>query len=85
MGVASTPIASGAALASTDVGRRVDVDQLVSAVEIAARLGVTRPQAVYDWRRRHADFPEPVTRLGAVYVWVWDDVAKWARKTGRLR
>lgn len=66
------------------VGRKVDTDDLVSAVEIAARLGLRRPTVVYDWRRRHEDFPQPVTRLGSVYVWVWPDVASWARKTGRL-
>lgn len=66
------------------VGRTVDVDDLVSAVEIVARLGFRRPQLVYDWRRRHADFPEPVARLGSVHVWVWPDVERWARATGRL-
>lgn len=70
------------------VGRKVDVDDLVSAVEIAARLGAKRSTVVYDWRRRQAGtdhpFPEPLTRLGSVHVWAWPDVEKWARKTGRL-
>ena len=30
---------------------------------IAQRLVVTRPQVVHEWRRRHADFPEPVASL----------------------
>jgi len=66
------------------VGRKVDVDDLVSAVEIARRLGVARPQVVYDWRRRHEDFPAPIARLGNVSVWAWPDVEAWARATGRL-
>jgi hypothetical protein len=61
----------------------VDVDHLVSASEIAARLGVRRPGVIHDWRRRHDDFPEPLTRLALGYVWAWPDVAAWAKKTGR--
>jgi len=67
------------------MGRKIDVDQLVGAAEIAQRLGVKRPQVVHDWRRRHADFPEPVAVLEQAMVWSWPDVARWARKTGRLR
>jgi predicted DNA-binding transcriptional regulator AlpA len=66
------------------VGRRVNVDDLVGTAEIAARLGVKRPQVVHDWRRRYKDFPEPVARLSQVHVWSWPDVEAWARKTGRL-
>jgi predicted DNA-binding transcriptional regulator AlpA len=64
--------------------RRIDVDQLVGAAEIAQRLGVKRPQVVHDWRRRHPDFPAPVAELHAALVWAWPDVERWARKTGRL-
>jgi hypothetical protein len=66
------------------VGRKVDVDHLVGTAEIAARLGVARPQVVHDWRHRHPDFPKPVARLRIGYVWSWPDVEHWARKTGRL-
>ena len=66
------------------MGRRVDVDQLVGTTEIAARLDVQRPQVVHDWRRRHPDFPEAVTVVSRVGLWVWSDVERWARATGRL-
>ena len=66
------------------VSRKVDVEQLVGAAEIAERLGVKRPQVVHDWRRRYSDFPEPVAVLKQAMVWAWPDVEKWARKTGRL-
>jgi hypothetical protein len=66
------------------VGRRVDVDQLVGTTEIAFRLGVKRPGVVHDWRRRDADFPEPVAVVSRVGIWAWRDVERWARKTGRL-
>jgi predicted DNA-binding transcriptional regulator AlpA len=66
------------------MGRRVDVDQLVGTTEIAARLGVQRPQVVHDWRRRHPEFPKPVAVVSRVGLWFWPDVEKWARATGRL-
>jgi hypothetical protein len=67
------------------VGRRIDVDNLVGAEEIAERLGLRRYQRVHELRRRHPDFPEPVVRLKRTMVWNWPDVERWARRTGRLR
>jgi len=67
------------------MGRRVDVTNLVGASEIANRLGLARGQVVHEWRRRHADFPEPVARLRQAMVWYWPDVEAWARATGRLK
>jgi hypothetical protein len=61
------------------MGRRVDVDQLVGAEEIAARFGVKRPQVIHTWRARYDDFPAPVVQLKRMMVWNWPDVAKWAR------
>lgn len=67
------------------MGRKVDADELVGAAEIARRLGVKKGSVVSDWRQRHPDFPPPVARLAMGHVWVWSDVAAWARRTGRLR
>ena len=66
------------------MGRKVDVDELVGAAEIARRLGSSRPQVVHAWRRRHDDFPEPVATIDKVLVWHWPDVEAWAKATGRL-
>jgi hypothetical protein len=66
------------------VGRKVDVDDLVGATEIADRLGLAQPQTVHLWRHRYDDFPRPVTHLRQGYLWCWSDVEVWARKTGRL-
>jgi hypothetical protein len=62
----------------------VNVEHLVGAKEIADRLGVARPQVVYEWRRRHPGFPDPVVRLSIGLVWSWPDVERWAKATGRL-
>lgn len=66
------------------MGRSADLDQLVGAAEIAERLGLSRPSVVHDWRKRHPDFPAPAVRLSVGLIWLWPDVERWARATGRL-
>ncbi len=63
--------------------RRVEVTDLVGAHEIAQRLGVARPQVIHEWRRRHADFPQPIATLVTAMIWDWKDIERWARSTGR--
>ena len=66
------------------MGRKVDVDDLVGAHEIAQRLGVARPQVIHEWRRRHRDFPKPIAALKTALIWDWREVKKWAVDSGRL-
>jgi transposase-like protein len=70
------------------VGRKVDVSDLVGTAEIAERLGIAYPETIHSWRTRYREtespFPEPVAKLRQALVWVWTDVEKWARGTGRL-
>ena len=66
------------------MGKKVDVDDLVGAHEIAQRLGVARPQVIHEWRRRHRDFPAPVATLKTALIWDWSEVKTWARTTRRL-
>jgi predicted DNA-binding transcriptional regulator AlpA len=65
------------------MGRKVDVDDLVGAAEIAERLGLAHSQTVHTIRRRHADFPDPIATLKRAHVWSWRDVERWAKATGR--
>lgn len=67
------------------MGRRVDIDKLVGAEEIAERLGLSSHARVHEIRRRKPDFPAPIVTLKRAMVWYWPDVERWARKTGRLR
>ena len=66
------------------MGRRLDIDQLVGAAEIAERLGLKTRQSIHVWRQRYPDFPEPVLKLSMGNVWNWPDVERWAKKTGRM-
>lgn len=61
------------------------MDDLVGAAEIAQRLGVGKSTVVHDWRRRHPDFPKPVSELSMGLLWNWPAIERWARSTGRLR
>lgn len=60
------------------------MNDLVGAAEIAERLGLAHVESVHTLRRRHQDFPEPVTKLRQAMVWAWPDVEAWAKSTGRL-
>jgi len=66
------------------MGRKLDIDLLVGAAEIAERLGAANSQVVHVWRRRHADFPKPVMQLKTALIWYWPDVEEWAARSGRL-
>ena len=66
------------------MGRKLDLDYLVGAAEIAERLGVKRPHLIHDWRRRYPEFPRPIVELIGILLWDWRDVERWARETARL-
>lgn len=66
------------------MGKKVDVNDLVGAHEIAQRLRVARPQVVHEWRRRHANFPEPIATLKTALIWDWREVQMWATETNRF-
>jgi hypothetical protein len=66
------------------VPRKVNVDDLVGAAEIAERLDVAYVETIHSWRRRYPDFPEPIARLKRALIWNWPDVEAWAKLTGRL-
>jgi predicted DNA-binding transcriptional regulator AlpA len=65
------------------VAKKVDPADLVGAHEIAERLGLSFPNVVHTWRRRHHDFPDPVRQLEAGLIWDWNEVRQWLVATGR--
>jgi hypothetical protein len=67
------------------VGRKVDVDDLITASDVAALLGLAHRQEVSVYRSRYPGFPAPVVDLGpgTPLLWLRPEVEAWARKTGR--
>lgn len=59
------------------------MDELVTAADIAKRLGLSRGQVVHVWRERYDTFPQPVVVRPRVMLWHWPDVAAWVKQTGR--
>ena len=65
------------------MGRRIDVDNLVTADQIAERLNVADLSVVYNWARRHKTFPAPVLERGKrIRMWDWPEVKEWATEHG---
>jgi len=62
--------------------RLVEQQVEVSASDIARIAGV-RPSAVSNWRRRHADFPGPVTGTEKSPRFRLSDVEEWLRAQGK--
>ena len=64
---------------------KVQIKNLVGSRDIANRLGLKSAGVVRVLRKRHADFPQPIAKVNAVYVWDWLEVKAWAKRTRRLR
>ena len=62
---------------------RVESSAEVTAAQIARIAGVGRA-AVSNWRRRHADFPQPVGGTPASPTFALADVEAWLRANGKL-
>lgn len=57
--------------------RKFDPEELVDANEVAAIIGVSHRNTVALYRRRHADFPNPVVTKSRCTLWVRSDVEQW--------
>jgi predicted DNA-binding transcriptional regulator AlpA len=60
-----------------EVNNEIRASDLVGAHEIAERLGLSFPNVVHTWRRRHKDFPKPVRELQAGLIWDWNEIQAW--------
>src|SRR5215467_14370392 len=56
----------------------------LTAADIARIAGVGRA-AVSNWRRRHADFPQPVGGPATSPMFALDEVERWLAANGRLQ
>ena len=61
------------------MGRKVDVDDLVDAHEVAELLGLKHSNSVHLYQRRHSDMPAPVYQRGArrAQLWLRSEIESW--------
>ena len=63
------------------MSRKIDVDDLIDAQEVAELLGLAQRNTVSLYQRRYVDMPKPVVDLGRgrCKMWLKSEVEKWKR------
>ena len=66
------------------MGRRVDLDDLIDAVEVARILGLAKTTSVYVYLARYPDMPRPVVDRGPyrAKLWLRSEIQAWDRVRG---
>ncbi|MDG2112210.1 MAG: hypothetical protein P8N02_06315 [Actinomycetota bacterium] len=61
------------------MGRKVDVDDLLTTAEVAELLGLSHYNSVTTYMRRYDHFPRPVVERtsGRVRLWLRPEVEEW--------
>ncbi len=70
---------------SFTVGKKVDVDDLIDAREVADMLGLSSPRAVAVYASR--GLPEPIIDRGpnTAKLWLRQDIERWVRQRSSSR
>jgi hypothetical protein len=69
------------------MGRKVDIDDLLDASQVAELLGLKHRNAVSEYQRRYDDMPRPIVIRNSERTLLWHrhDIAMWAKQTGRTK
>jgi glutathione-regulated potassium-efflux system ancillary protein KefG len=64
------------------VARRVSVDELIDARDVAQILGLAHRNTVSEYQARYEDMPRPVVNLGRgrPMLWLRPEVERWAAR-----
>jgi glutathione-regulated potassium-efflux system ancillary protein KefG len=64
------------------MGRRVDIDDLIDAQDVAALLGLSQPNNVHLYQRRYPDMPRPVLDRGGrrAKLWLRSEIKAWIKQ-----
>lgn len=67
------------------MGRRVDVDDLVDAQDVAKLLGLAHRNSVSTYLRRYPDMPSPVVDLAKSHtrLWLRSEIIAWDNQLDR--
>lgn len=69
------------------MGRKVDLDDLLDATQVAELLGLSSRGAVSVYRQRYEDFPGPVLerQSGRCQFWLRSDIDAWSQRRSSNR
>lgn len=64
------------------MGRKVDVEDLIDASEVAEILGLSHPNSVHLYQERYADMPRPIVDRGPhrARLWLSPEIRAWAKR-----
>ena len=68
------------------MGRKIDIDDLIDAHEVARVLSLSHRHTVSLYQKRYPKMPRPVVDLGAgrCKMWLRSEITQWAKETGRV-
>jgi predicted DNA-binding transcriptional regulator AlpA len=69
------------------MGRKVDIEDLLDAGQVAELLGLSHRNAITLYQRRYEDMPRPIVirNSGRTCLWLRGEIAAWAKQTGRTK
>jgi glutathione-regulated potassium-efflux system ancillary protein KefG len=69
------------------MGKKVDVDDLIDANEVAELIGLSHRNAVSLYQGRYDDMPRPIVAKnnGKMLLWLRSEMTAWAKQTGRTK
>ena len=75
------PVTVAPPLDGLSVGRRVDVDDLADAADVARMLGLANQTSVHVYAARYLDMPRPILDRGPrrAKLWLRSEIEAWQR------
>jgi predicted DNA-binding transcriptional regulator AlpA len=69
------------------MARKVDIDDLIDAEEVAELLGLSRATSISVYQKRYPDMPRPVVSRpsGRCLLWLRSEIERWARDASPRR
>lgn len=69
------------------MGRKIDVDDLIDANEVARLLGLAHRNSVTTYLNRYPDMPRPTVEIRGSRIRLWSrpEIMNWAARTGRAK
>lgn len=69
------------------MSRKIDVDDLIDANEVARLLGLAHRNSVTTYLNRYPDMPRPTVEIRGSRIRLWSrpEIVNWATRPGRTK